>query len=119
MSKIAVNEKQDGHVLRKAIDYFCHLATAPEYSNSIEKSDPAFAASEFRLNIRWLKGTTDDLYDPTYTDMLRVAFTSQCERENSVIWWRCYPVETSRPGSTRKQLSNSLSQRCAKALRPS
>ena len=80
MSKIAVNETQGGNVLRKAIDYFCHLAAAPEYFASIEKSDPAFAASDFWPKIRWLKDTTDDLYDPTYTDMLRVAFTSQFER---------------------------------------
>lgn len=29
MSKIASTEQYDGHVLRKAIDYFCHLAVAP------------------------------------------------------------------------------------------
>ena len=28
----------------------------------------------------WLKDVTDDLYDPTYTDMLRVAFTSEFSR---------------------------------------
>jgi|TARA_Y100001951_G_scaffold14904_1_gene10115 hypothetical protein len=26
--------------------------------------------------MRWLKGENDDLYDPSYTDMLRVAFTT-------------------------------------------
>jgi hypothetical protein len=30
MSKIAVNETYGGNLLRKAIDYFCHLAVAPE-----------------------------------------------------------------------------------------
>ena len=80
MSKIAVNETHGGNVLRKAIDYFCHLAVAPEYFSSIENGDPEFAASEFWPKIKWLKNTTDDLYDPTYTDMLRVAFTSQFGR---------------------------------------
>ena len=30
--------------------------------------------------MRWLKDTNDDIYDPTYTDMLRVAFTSEFGR---------------------------------------
>jgi len=36
MSKIAVNETHGGHILRKAIDYFCHLAVAPEYYGQSE-----------------------------------------------------------------------------------
>jgi hypothetical protein len=80
MSKIAVNETYGGNLLRKAIDYFCHLAVAPEFLNRIEKADKAFAASEFLPQMRWLKDVNDDLYDPTYTDMLRVAFTSEFGR---------------------------------------
>ena len=30
--------------------------------------------------MRWLKDVNDDIYDPTYTDMLRVAFTSEFGR---------------------------------------
>ncbi len=30
MSKMAANERYNGHQLRKCIDYFCHLAVAPE-----------------------------------------------------------------------------------------
>lgn len=75
MSKIAVNETYGGNMLRKAIDYFCHLAVAPEFYSTIEKNDPAFAASEFWPKMKWLKDVNDDLYDPTYTDVLRVAFT--------------------------------------------
>jgi hypothetical protein len=30
--------------------------------------------------MRWLKDVNDDIYDPTYTDMLRVAFTSEFRR---------------------------------------
>ena len=80
MSKIAVNETYGGNLLRKAIDYFCHLAVAPEFLARIEKGDKAFAASEFLPQMRWLKDVNDDIYDPTYTDMLRVAFTSEFGR---------------------------------------
>ena len=80
MSKIAANEAYGGNLLRKAIDYFCHLAVAPEFLGQIEKSDPAFAASEFLPPMRWLKNANDDIYDPAYTDMLRVAFTSEFRR---------------------------------------
>src|SRR5213593_417050 len=80
MSKIAVNESYGGNLLRKAIDYFCHLAVAPEFLARIEKGDKAFAASEFFPQVRWLKDVNDDIYDPTYTDMLRVAFTSEFRR---------------------------------------
>jgi hypothetical protein len=80
MSKIAANESYGGNVLRKAIDYFCHLAVAPEFLAHIKKGDPVFAASEFFPKMRWLAHINDDIYDPTYTDMLRVAFTSEFKR---------------------------------------
>src|SRR6266404_271193 len=80
MSKISVNETYGGNLLRKAIDYFCHLSVAPEFLSKIEKNDKAFAASEFLPAMRWLKDVNDDIYDPTYTDMLRVAFTSEFRR---------------------------------------
>lgn len=34
MSKIAVNETHGGNLLPKAIDYFCHLAVAPDLARS-------------------------------------------------------------------------------------
>jgi len=80
MSKIAANSTYGGSLLRKAIDYFCHLAVAPEFLGNIEKGDPEFAKSEYFPKLRWLKDVNDDLYDPSYTDMLRVAFTSQFRR---------------------------------------
>jgi hypothetical protein len=80
MSKIAVNETYGGNTLRKAIDYFCHFAVAPEFVSRVEKLDPAFARSEYFPMMRWLKDANDDIYDPTYTDMLRVAFTSEFNR---------------------------------------
>jgi len=80
MSKIAVNQTYGGAALRKAIDYFCHLAVAPGFAAKIEKNDPAFVASEYWPKIRWIDDSNDDLYDPTYTDMLRVAFASRFRR---------------------------------------
>lgn len=80
MSKIASNETYGGNVLRKAIDYFCHLAVAPEFKAKIEKGDKAFVASEFYSKMKWLCDANDDIYDPNYTDMLRVAFTSEFGR---------------------------------------
>ncbi len=79
MSKIAVNETYGGDTLRKAIDYFCHLAVAPDFYATV-KNDTAFAASEFFPQLGWLQRENDDLYDPSYSDMLRVAFTSEFRR---------------------------------------
>lgn len=80
MSKIAVNESFGGNLLRKAIDYFCLLSVAPERLSEIEQSDRDFAASEFFARMKWLSEYNEDLYDPNYTDMLRVAYTSQMGR---------------------------------------
>ncbi|SBT10768.1 conserved hypothetical protein [Candidatus Propionivibrio aalborgensis] len=80
MSKIAANETFGGNLLRKAIDYFCHLAVAPEFLGKITKGDKAFVASEFFDKMKWIANVNDDIYDPSYTDMLRVAFTSEFGR---------------------------------------
>ena len=80
MSKIAVNETYGGNTLRKAIEYFCHLAVAPEFFSQLNKHDPDFASTAFFQKMSWLKDVNDDIYDPTYTDMLRVAFTSEFGR---------------------------------------
>lgn len=79
MSKIAVNETYGGNHLRKAIDYFCHLAVAPEFYSDIIK-DSEFAKGKFFQKMEWLRNENDDIYDPSYTDMLRVAFTSEFRR---------------------------------------
>lgn len=80
MSKIAANDVYGGPALRKAIDYFCHLAVAPEFHARIAKNDPTFAESEYFRKMSWMKDVNDDIYDPSYTDMLRVAFTSEFRR---------------------------------------
>ena len=80
MSKISVNETYGGNTLRKAIDYFCHLAIAPDFYSAIQKNDPAFAKTDYLTQMSWLRNEKDDIYDPSYTDMLRVAFTSEFRR---------------------------------------
>lgn len=80
MSKIASNESFGGNTLRKAIDYFCHLAVAPDFFGKIKENDSAFASTDFFQQMTWVKNESDDIYDPSYTDMLRVAFTSQFKR---------------------------------------
>jgi hypothetical protein len=80
MSKIASNESFGGNTLRKAIDYFCHLAVAPDFYGKIKENDTAFAATDFFQQMAWVRNENDDIYDPSYTDMLRVAFTSEFKR---------------------------------------
>ena len=80
MSKIAANETYGGNELRKSIDYFCHLAVAPEFYRQIEGIDKEFITTDYFRTMSWLKDENDDLYDPSYTDMLRVAFTTGFKR---------------------------------------
>lgn len=47
MSKIAADEKYGGNMLRKAIDYFCHVAIEPSFYDTILKNDTSFIESEF------------------------------------------------------------------------
>ncbi len=80
MSKIAANETYGGNQLRKAIDYFCRLAVAPDWHATIKSSDKEFAKSDYFQKMLWLKNANDDIYDPAYVDMLRVAFSSEFKR---------------------------------------
>jgi hypothetical protein len=80
MSKIASNTEYHGNELRKAIDYFCHLAIAPEFYRHIVDNDQEFAKTTFFQKMQWLKVENEDLYDPDYNDLIRVAFTSQFDR---------------------------------------
>lgn len=80
MSKIAANESYGGQHLRKAIDYFCHLAVAPEFYQHIKDNDSDFAATEFFQKMVWLREENDELFDPTYNDMLRVCFGTEFHR---------------------------------------
>jgi len=80
MSKIASNTEYKGNELRKAIDYFCHLCIAPEFFKNIIEHDEEFAKTDFFQKMQWLKTENEDLYDPDYNDLIRVAFTTQFNR---------------------------------------
>jgi len=80
MSKIAADSEHDGQHLRKTIDYFCHAAVAPHFIPIIAKNDPAFAASDEYRMMKWLQYEKEDLYDPSYVDMLRVVFGLEFKR---------------------------------------
>lgn len=72
MSKIATYGER-GRNLRKLIDYFCHLAVAPHAYDDIRENDRDFAHTDYFKSISWLKDDSEDLYDPAYGDMIRVA----------------------------------------------
>ena len=80
MSKISVNETYGGNTLRKAIDYFCHMAVSSDFYATIQKNDPIFCKTDFFQKMSWLKNENANIYDPAYTDMLRVAFTTEFKR---------------------------------------
>lgn len=79
MSKMAASEQYEGHLLRKSIDYFCHLAIAPESYHTLCQDD-SFVNTDYFKAMEWLKNESEDLYDPSYTDMLRVTFTTEFKR---------------------------------------
>ena len=72
MSKIATYGDR-GRNIRKLIDYFCHLAVAPHAFTDIKENDTEFAATPYLKAIAWLQHAAEDLYDPAYGDVIRVA----------------------------------------------
>ncbi len=85
--------------LRKCIDYFCHLAREPKFYDQIRDVDEEFRNTEYFQKISWLKDESDDLYDPDYSDILRVAFTKEFERGKmselvSLLSWRNFETRT-------------------------
>ena len=72
MSKIAADSQFGGKELRKAIDYFCHLAVAPTFWEQA-KLDKEYVTTDFAKASEWLKNDNKEIYDPDYSDMLRVA----------------------------------------------
>ena len=79
MSRIAANESYGGNMLRKAIDYFSHLASDSKWYAEMIK-DEKFAKTDYAVKLKWLKDNNEDIYNPDYSDMLRVAFMSQYPR---------------------------------------
>lgn len=79
MSKMAADTEHGGNMLRKTVDYFCHLAVKPEFY-SLLIHDTEFQNSKYAARIKWLAKDYDDIYDPDYGDMLRVSFMHQFRR---------------------------------------
>ncbi len=79
MSKMAADIEHGGNMLRKTVDYFCHLAAKPEFYSHMTH-DKEFQASPYADKIKWLAKDYDDIYDPDYGDMLRVSFMHQFRR---------------------------------------
>ncbi|MCR5463183.1 MAG: DUF262 domain-containing protein [Bacteroidales bacterium] len=73
MSKIAANVTYGGNLLRKSIDYFSHLAVQPDWYPDMCK-DADFKASDYFKAMEWLKDDREEIFDPNYGDILRIAF---------------------------------------------
>lgn len=84
MSKVAVHEitpgDEYGMNLRKFIDYFCNLAVEPAHFKDIEANDIHFVKTDYFKHISWLRSDNDDIYDPDYNDILRVATLTEFNR---------------------------------------
>ena len=80
MSKISVNKEYNGNEIRKTIDYFCHLAKNPIDYDNIKNNDPEFTKIDASNKISWIKDKSEDIYRPSYVDILRVAFTYKFKR---------------------------------------
>lgn len=80
MSKMAADEKHQGNMLRKIIDYFAHLTVVPSYFHYIAEHDTEFAASPYLKKLEWLKDDTETVYDPDCDDIIRVAFMHMIRR---------------------------------------
>lgn len=73
MSKMAADVAHGGNMLRKVVDYFCHMSVKPDFYPQMTK-DQEFAKTEYASKLKWLAKDSEDIYDPEYSDMLRVAF---------------------------------------------
>lgn len=77
MSKISSNERYGGDIIRKTIDYFCHLLKRPMDIEMIKENDKDFSNLDEFNKLKWIYTSIEEIYTPLYTDVLRVAFTSQ------------------------------------------
>ena len=80
MSKISSDDKYGGSIIRKMIDYFCHFMRRPSDSEAIIANDNDFVSSPALNKIKWIAEEQDDVYVPSYTDVLRVSFTHKFRR---------------------------------------
>lgn len=79
MSKMAADIAHGGNTLRKVVDYFCHLSVKPDFYPQMQK-DVEFGKTDYASTIKWLAKDNEDIYNPDYNDMLRVAFMYSFDR---------------------------------------
>lgn len=79
MSKMGADSAHNGNLIRKVVDYFCHLTAKPDFYSNLIK-DKEFQESKYADKIKWLSNGYDDIYNPGYSDMLRVSFMHQFRR---------------------------------------
>ena len=70
MSKISSDDRFGGNETRKMIDYFCHFMRRPADYEMITNNDKDFASSDALQKIKWVVKETEDIYVPSYTDVL-------------------------------------------------
>lgn len=56
-------------------EHFCHFMQRPSDYEMIVANDTEFAKSDALQRIKWIIHEQEDIYVPTYTDVLRVSFT--------------------------------------------
>lgn len=75
MSKVSVNTAHEGPTIRKTIDYFSHLIENPGTFENIKTNDKEFSNTYAFNKIKWIKDYKSNIYQPSYSDVLRVAYT--------------------------------------------
>lgn len=84
MSRIAVYEREAddefGIGLCKFIDYFCDFSINAERVDDVEKHDSQFTNTDYFRHISWLRNDTNSIYDPDYSDILRVVSLTEFNR---------------------------------------
>ena len=63
MSKMGADSTHNGNLIRKVVDYFCHLTAKPDFYSSLIK-DKEFQESKYADKIKWLANGYDDIYNP-------------------------------------------------------
>lgn len=75
MAKLSADEKHEGYYLWKTIDYFCKGLHNKTYIDEIPSKDSDFANTEYYDAIKWISKINNNIYIPTYNDILRVSYS--------------------------------------------
>jgi hypothetical protein len=78
MSKISVNKTYGSNLLRNAIQYLRHCCA--RFLLQAERATRLLLPQSSCRRCGGSRDVHNDIYDPTYTDMLRLAFTSEFHR---------------------------------------